>query len=152
VEKSSGVTEFAHRVLAWLERFLKSGGLWWSVGISVGLAVLSLALAIVVVIGWPADRFSGEGPTHHGKDAHVVVRVLGAVARNLAGALLVIVGAIMALPGVPGQGLLTMLIGLTLLSFPGKRKLERRILRVPAVLRGINRLRARFARPPLELD
>jgi hypothetical protein len=133
-------------------RFLKHGGLWWSVGISVGLAVLSLALATVVVVGWPADRFKGEGPTHHGKDAHVVVRTLGFLARNLAGVVLVVVGAIMAIPGVPGQGLLTMLIGLTLLSFPGKRRLERRLLRVPAVLRGINRLRARFSRPPLELD
>jgi uncharacterized membrane protein YesL len=152
VEESSAVTETAHRVFAWVERFLKRGGLWWSLGISVGLAVLSLAVATVVVVGWPADRFNGEGPTQHGKDAHVVVRALGFLARNLAGALLVIVGAVMALPGVPGQGLLTMLIGLTLLSFPGKRRLERRILRVPAVLRAINRLRARFARPPLELD
>jgi uncharacterized membrane protein YesL len=133
-------------------RLLKHGGLWWSVGISVGLAVLSLALATVVVVGWPADRFKGEGPTQHGKDAHVVVRTLGFLARNLAGAVLVILGAIMAIPGVPGQGLLTMLIGLTLLSFPGKRRLERRLLRVPAVLHGINRLRARFSRPPLELD
>lgn len=139
-------------MFAWVERFLKGGGLWWSVGISVGLAVLSLAVAIGVVVGWPADRFNGEGPTHHGRDAHVVVRVLGALGRNLAGAVLLIVGAIMTLPGIPGQGLLTMLIGLTLLSFPGKRRLERRILRVPAVLRAINRLRARFSRPPLELD
>jgi hypothetical protein len=152
VEESSGVTETAHRVFAWIESFLRRGGLWWSLGISVGLAVLSVAVATVVVVGWPADRFNGEGPTQHGKDAHVVVRALGALGRNLTGALLVVVGAVMALPGVPGQGLLTMLIGLTLLSFPGKRRLERRILRVPAVLRAINRLRARFSRPPLELD
>ena len=66
--------------------------------------------------------------------------------------MLVVLGLIMALPGVPGQGLLTALIGLTLLSFPGKRRLERRFVRIPALLRAINRLRARFARPPLELD
>jgi hypothetical protein len=144
--------EIAMRVLAWVERFLKRGGLWWGIGISVGLAVLSLALATAVVVGWPADRFKGEGPTLVGRDRHPVIRALGFVARNLAGAVLVILGAIMAVPGVPGQGLLTMLIGLTMLSFPGKRRVERRLLRVPAVLRGINRLRARFARPPLELD
>ena len=66
--------------------------------------------------------------------------------------MLVLLGLIMAIPGVPGQGLLTALIGLTLLSFPGKRRLERRFVRMPALLRAINRLRARFARPPLELD
>jgi hypothetical protein len=65
---------------------------------------------------------------------------------------LMVVGALMALPGIPGQGLLTMLIGLSLLSFPGKRRLERRFVRMPALLRAINRLRARFARPPLKLD
>ncbi len=146
------MTETAERVFAWVERFLKRGGLWWSIGISVGLAVLSLAIATVVVVGWPADRFKGEGPTLVGKDQHVVVRALALVGRNLAGAVLVVLGAIMAIPGVPGQGLLTMLIGLTLLSFPGKRRLERRLVRMPPVLRGINRLRARFARPPLEID
>jgi hypothetical protein len=152
VEKSSGVAETVEHLFAWVVRFLKRGGVWWGIGISVGLAVVSLALATVVVLGWPADRFKGEGPTHHGKDAHPVVRAFAFLGRNLAGVLLVIVGAVMAVPGVPGQGLLTMLIGLTLLSFPGKRKLERRILHVPAVLHAINRLRARFARPPLELD
>jgi hypothetical protein len=65
---------------------------------------------------------------------------------------LVVLGLIMAVPGVPGQGLLTVLIGLTLLSFPGKRRLERRFVRMPALLRGINRLRGRFRRPPLEID
>ena len=152
MEKSAGVAATVEHLLAWVKGFLKNGGLWWSIGISVGLAVLSLALATVVVIGWPADRFKGEGPTHHGKDAHVIVRAVGFVARNLAGLVMIILGAIMAVPGVPGQGLLTMLIGLTLVSFPGKRRLERRLLRVHAVLHGINRLRARFARPPLEID
>ena len=59
----------------------------------------------------------------------------------------------MALPGVPGQGLLTMLIGLTLLSFPGKRRLERRFVRMPGDAAAPSTACApRFARPPLELD
>ncbi|HVV53258.1 MAG TPA: hypothetical protein VHO06_26605 [Polyangia bacterium] len=140
------------RLFAGVVRFLKQGGLWWSVGISLGLAVVSLALAVAVVVAWPADRFKGEGPTEVGRHRHLLVHALVLAGRNLAGAALVVVGAIMALPGVPGQGLLTMLIGLTLLNFPGKRRLERRLLRAPAVLRAINRLRARFARPPLEID
>jgi hypothetical protein len=45
-----------------------------------------------------------------------------------------------------------MIIGLTLVDFPGKRRLERRLLRHPRVLRAINRLRARFDRPPLDVD
>jgi hypothetical protein len=152
VEESAGVTETAERVFAWVVHFLKRGGLWWGIGVSVGLAVLSLALATAVVVGWPPDRFKGEGPTNAGQGEHVVVRAVAFLGRNLAGAVLVVLGAVMAIPGVPGQGLLTMLIGLTLLSFPGKRRLERRLVQMPPVLRAINRLRARFARPPLELD
>jgi hypothetical protein len=144
--------ETAKHLFDQVVHFLKRGGLWWGLAISVGAAVGTLALATAVVVAWPADRFKGEGPTDVGRHRHVVIRALAFVGRNLAGAVLVLLGLIMALPGVPGQGLLTALIGLTLLSFPGKRRLERRFVRIPALLRAINRLRARFARPPLELD
>jgi hypothetical protein len=150
--RSSAVMETAKHLFDVVVHFLKRGGLWWGVAISVGAAVITLALATVIVVGWPADRFKGEGPTDVGRHPHVVIRTLAALGKNLAGAVLVLLGLIMALPGVPGQGLLTALIGLTLLSFPGKRRLERRFVRIPALLRAINRLRARFARPPLELD
>jgi hypothetical protein len=40
-------------------------------------------------------------------------------------------GIILALPGVPGQGILTVLIGVMLLEFPGKRRLERAIVGRP---------------------
>jgi hypothetical protein len=65
---------------------------------------------------------------------------------------LLVLGAIMALPGVPGQGFLTMLIGLTLIDFPGKVDVERRLVRRPFVLRQLNALRARFKRAPLALE
>jgi hypothetical protein len=80
------------------------------------------------------------------------VRVLGLVAKNLGGLVLVLLGLIMAIPGVPGQGLLTAVIGITLLNFPGKLRLERRLLRMAALLRAINRLRGRFGRPALDID
>lgn len=144
--------ETARHLFDGVVRFLRHGGLWWGVGISVGAAALTLLLGAVVVVGWPVDRFKGEGPTDGGQARSGFVHALASVGRNLAGGVLVLLGAIMAVPGVPGQGLLTMLIGLTLLSFPGKRRLERRFVRKPALLGAINRLRARFARPPLEVD
>jgi len=52
---------------------------------------------------------------------------------------------------LPGQGLLSILIGVTLLNFPGKYALERRIVGRPAVSRTLNRIRARARRPPLEI-
>ena len=136
--------------MATLARLLASGGLWWGLGISAALAVGSLALATAVVVAWPADRFgSGDGKP---STAHPILRVLGVAAKNLAGLVLLVLGLVMALPGIPGQGVLTMIIGLTLVDLPGKRRIERRILRHPRVLHAMNRLRARFHRPPLEVD
>jgi len=45
-----------------------------------------------------------------------------------------------------------MIIGITILDFPGKRRLELRLLRKPRVLHALNRLRTRFRRQPLVLD
>jgi hypothetical protein len=58
----------------------------------------------------------------------------------------------MSLPGVPGQGVLTILLGVMLLDFPGKRRLEYKLISQPRVFNNINRLRARFDKPPLELE
>ena len=137
------------RNLAPVFRFLESGGFWWGLGISVVLAIGSLALATAVIVAWPPTRFT-HGPRP--SERHPVIRVLGLVAKNIAGVILLLLGFVMALPGIPGQGVLTMIIGLTLVDFPGKRGIERRILRHRRVLDAINRLRARFHRPPLEMD
>jgi UPF0716 family protein affecting phage T7 exclusion len=81
-----------------------------------------------------------------------VSRAAYTIGKNLLGAVLVVVGIVLSLPGVPGQGLLTVLVGVLLLDVPGKRRLELAIVRRPAVLRTINRLRRRFGRKPLQVD
>jgi len=134
-----------------IEHALRHGNWWWGAAISLLLLVGSLVLATVVVVGWSADRFKNE-PAPFWERRHPIVRIAGLVAKNLGGALLIVLGAVMALPGVPGQGVLTMLIGLTMLDFPGKRALERRFVTRPTVLKAINRLRARFGKPALELE
>jgi hypothetical protein len=133
----------------------KAGGLWWGLAISIALALGSLAIAALVVVSWSPDRFKRGGGAG-AADAflpsrHPVVRALARVGKNLAGVVLLLLGLVMALPGVPGQGILTMIIGLTLLDFPGKQAFERRLVSRPFVLRQLNALRARFRRPALEL-
>jgi hypothetical protein len=66
--------------------------------------------------------------------------------------LLVALGIVLSLPGVPGQGLLTVLLGLMLLDFPGRRRLEQKLLSRPSIVNAINHLRARFGKEPLELN
>jgi hypothetical protein len=149
VEEFPAMVAWVRHELTRLGHFLAHGGVWWGLGLSVVLAVGSLAIATAVVVGWAPNRFTHGPPPGH---KHVVIRALGLVAKNVLGLLLVLVGMVMALPGVPGQGILTILIGITLLDFPGKLGIERRALKHPRMLHAINTLRGRFHRPPIEID
>lgn len=70
------------------------------------------------------------------------------IVRTLLGILLVAVGVVLSVPGVPGQGILTILAGLTLIEFPGRDRLIRALLGRPYVLHAVNRFRVRFNRRP----
>jgi hypothetical protein len=123
-----------------------------TLALSLGLLVGSLVVAGLVVVRWPADQFKNDTPPAFWALRHPIIRVLGLVGKNLAGVLVVMLGIIMAVPGVPGQGTLLILTGLTLVDFPGKRRLERNLIRRPSVLKLINGLRERFHRAPLEIE
>jgi hypothetical protein len=129
----------------------KDAGIWWGIAISLALALVSLAIAAAVVVTWPADQFKAGVRSGFWSRRSPAVRVLGIAGKNLGGVILVLVGLVMSLPGIPGQGILTMIIGLTLIDFPGKHALEARLVGRPWVLRKLNGLRRRFHRPPLEL-
>jgi hypothetical protein len=145
------MTDGLVRLGARVARAAHGADLWVGLAISLGLAALSLAIAVVVVVGWPADRFRVGGPVATGPRPPRARRVLVSAGKNLAGVVLILLGAVMALPGVPGQGILTMIIGVTVLDLPGKVGFERRLVARPFVLRQLNALRTRFRRPPLEL-
>jgi hypothetical protein len=102
----------------------------------------SLAVVIRVVLGLPEDYFETE-------PAARPAWTVGRLARNLAGIALVVIGALLSLPGVPGQGLLTVLVGLFLVDFPRRGQLERAVASRPGVLAALNRLRVRYGRRPL---
>jgi Putative transmembrane protein (PGPGW) len=72
------------------------------------------------------------------------------ITKNVLGALLVVTGLIMFF--TPGQGILTLILGLSLVDFPGKHKLLRKIVKRPSVLKVINGMRGRADQPPLEIS
>jgi hypothetical protein len=125
--------------------------LLWVVAVFLATFVLSLAVVSWLLVLLPATYFVERDRRPFWVGQPPVVRWSGLIAKNLLGAALVAGGVVLSLPGIPGQGLLTILIGVMLLDFPGKRKLERKIVGMPRVLRTINRLRARFGKPPLVL-
>ena len=129
---------------------------WRTAGIGFGLFAItfagSLALTAWMLVRLPADYFHSSHAREFWSDKPVAVRWAGVVGKNLAGFVLVILGIIMSLPGVPGQGLLTILLGVVLMDIPGKRPLESRLLRVPLVRNAVNALRARYGKPAMIID
>jgi hypothetical protein len=146
---SGGMSDLIHAFTTHAGAFLRRGGVLWGIVISAVLTVGSIGLAVAIVVHWPANRFSD---THAPAKGTPLVEVLHAIWRNVAGVILILLGIAMSLPGIPGQGFLTIIIGITLLDIPGKRGLERRLISRPRILRLINGMRARFKRPPMELD
>jgi hypothetical protein len=112
----------------------------------------SIAVVTFVLIKLPANYFHPSHEREFLAERHTALRVVAVVLKNIFGLILVALGVVMSLPGVPGQGILTILLGVMLLDFPGKRDLETRIVSRPRVLHAVNRLRARFDKPPLILD
>jgi hypothetical protein len=123
-----------------------------TLALTVTTALVSLVITAVVLVRLPHDYFACDHPPAMCADRHPFVRYPLIAFKNLFGAFLIFLGIALSLPGVPGQGILTILMGAMLLDFPGKRRVERWLLRRRGVLRGINKLRARYGRPPLVLD
>lgn len=125
-----------------------------AMGVGIFLVTFSanLALVSVILVKIPADYFQNSSKKKFLAKQSPVVRVLAIIGKNVAGVLLVILGVLLSLPGVPGQGILTILLGIMLLDFPGRRSLERRIVGWPKVFNAINKLRRRFDKPPLVLE
>lgn len=129
---------------------------WQSALIAVAIFLVtfvgSLAIVAVVVVKIPANYFHSSHEREFMTERHKLLRWTGFVAKNLLGVILIVLGVLMSLPGVPGQGLLTVLLGVMLVDFPGKRRLETKLVGRPKILQSINRLRAKYDKPPLVLD
>jgi hypothetical protein len=120
--------------------------------IFVGTFFINLGIVSFILVKIPANHFSKSRKTKFWSGPRPLLHAAGVVGKNIGGLLLVALGIVLSLPGVPGQGLLTVLLGLMLLDFPGRRRLEQKLLSRPSIINAINGLRARFDKPPLELN
>ena len=132
-------------------------GLTWQkilVGALIFLASFLINLGIVsfILVKLPADHFSKNRKTKFWAGPRPAIHAAKVIGKNIAGVLLVALGIVLSLPGVPGQGLLTVLLGIMLLDFPGRHRLEQKLLSKPSILNSINGLRKRFDKPPLQLN
>ncbi len=122
----------------------------WAGIISLAVFILSLLLLPWLVAQIPEDYFlpKKRQPTAW-KDQHPIIRLLALAGKNLIGCSLIVAGLLMLF--LPGQGILTLVMGLLLVDYPGKFRLERKVVKTPAILNGLNWLRRKAKKPPLIL-
>jgi hypothetical protein len=130
---------------------------WVSTDVLIGLMIASIVgfIGSLIAIPWilirlPSDYFDLRVPRYWMKDHHPALRLIGLILKNIAGAIFLIAGFLMLF--LPGQGLLTMLIGISFIDFPGKRRLEAKIVGQRTILHAINTMRSKFNKPPLTLS
>ncbi|KRP37201.1 MAG: hypothetical protein ABS34_03835 [Opitutaceae bacterium BACL24 MAG-120322-bin51] len=118
--------------------------------LSLLLLALTLVALALMVITLPEDYFTRDhrAPASFMHPHPLPWRALSLL-KNLLGILFILVG--IALLVLPGQGALTILIGLTMTNFPGKYRLERRMMRQPAINKMLNRIRKLAGKPRLEV-
>lgn len=115
---------------------------------SVMSFIVSILFCTLAIAYLPTDYFLSNRRASRIKQP--VLRIMLKLLKNLLAVVLIIVGFIQ-IP-LPGQGVLTILIGVVISDIPGKRRIERRIIRLPAILSAANGIRSRFKRPLLVLD
>jgi hypothetical protein len=112
--------------------------------VEVAAVIGSVAMFVITMAAIPLwlSRIDDE---HFVRTPHH--RFAKRIALNAIGALLVALGVAMLV--LPGQGILTMIAGITLLDIPLKRRILRRLMLMPKVKIAIDGMRARVGRGPL---
>ena len=116
---------------------------WLGIGSVASLVLIGLLLPVMIV-RLPADYFVRERPRHPHRSRG---NWFWHVGKNVLGGIFVLAGIAMLL--LPGQGVLTILIGTLLMDFPGKIRFERWLLTRPGVLKVVNRMRQKRGHEPL---
>lgn len=122
---------------------------WLGVG-SLVLLVVTLVAMPIAIINLPEDYFIRDRRGSAGRAGRSPVWAGLVLVKNAIGVVLILSGLAMLL--LPGQGLLTILFGVALTNFPGKYRLERRIVNLPAVRAALDKIRAAAGRLPLRLS
>ncbi len=119
----------------------------WVFGLSLLMFVGSLIAIPFLVARIPSDYFTSPRTRQEWRGDQPWLRYGFKIVKNIAGAVFVLAGIAMLV--LPGQGLVTIAIGVFCLDFPGKRRLELRIIRIRMVRSGFDWMRRRAGQPPL---
>ena len=119
----------------------------------LGISSIAILVISALSIGYfikkiPYDYFLNDkrGMSRY-KDNNPILWIITLALKNLVGYCLILGGILMLI--LPGQGLLTILVGLMLSDYPGKFKLEKRIIKTSLVLKTVNWYRAKSGIQPI---
>ncbi|MGB0598268.1 MAG: PGPGW domain-containing protein [Rubripirellula sp.] len=134
-----------------LQELLTEPVLWWSLVLSATVFVGTLLAVPWIVARLPEEYFdhqrrnSAKSSINHRLLYHCFL-----ILKNAAGVVFLVAGVAMLV--LPGQGLLTIVIGLSLINFPGKYRLERYLASKTWILRSLNWIRRRRGKPPFRIS
>ena len=122
----------------------------------IGMGVSSIFIFLISILGisWfvaqiPEDYFMlSKRQTSKWQQQKPILRFIVVVAKNILGLTLIIGGLLMLV--LPGQGLLTIVTGLLLVNYPGKYKLEQKLVLMPSIYKALNWIRFKAKKPPLQ--
>ena len=122
--------------------------------IGIGISSIFIFLISILGISWfvaqiPEDYFLlSKRQTSKWQQQKPILRFVVVVAKNILGLSLIIGGLLMLV--LPGQGLLTIITGLLLVNYPGKYKLEQKLVLIPSIYKALNWIRFKAKKPPLQ--
>ncbi len=116
---------------------------------SIVLIIVSIILIPRIIALIPSDYFAYSKRSNQIK-RFTFKSFVFACLKNLFGVFLIAAGILMLL--LPGQGVLTILLGILIIDFPGKYKFEQYLIRKPAVLKSLNWIRRKQNMPDLYIN
>jgi hypothetical protein len=136
-------------ILEWIQN--NQAVLWWLGALSITMFIGTLIAVPWLVTRIPDDYYLQDGrkkpPMFYDRK---VLRIIYLIVKNAIGYIFIGAGIVMLV--LPGQGVLTMLVGTILINFPGKQGFVRWLVSRHSVLRSVNWLRRRAGRRPLTVN
>jgi hypothetical protein len=118
----------------------------WIGVVSAGVFIISLLLTPFLLGLIPVDYF--VDPSRHKLRIEHPLHLIFVVFRTVFGFILFVAGVVMLI--TPGQGVISILLGLFLMEFPGKQKLEMKLINHDPTFKALNWLRGKVSKEALK--
>jgi len=127
------------------QHFLTCVAFLSTLSLFIGLLIMPFFIATI-----PDDYFKQTKRPSSSSNTYSITRFMAKLFKNLLGLLLILSGIAMLI--LPGQGLLTLFIGILLIDYPGKYPIERKLISYPVVFSGVNWIRRKQKKAPFTLS